>query len=55
MAAKRSSKHLSALNTQPNPIPLDGRQRRLRNTAQFGELVLAEALKLTDDTYGFTD
>lgn len=53
VTAERSSKHLGALNAQPNPIALDGRQRRLRNATELRELVLAESLKLSDDAYRF--
>ena len=49
MAVKRARKHLGALDAQADAVSLNSRQRRLRNAAQFGELVLAKTLKLADD------
>jgi len=54
MAVKRAREDLRALDTQADAVSLDSGQRRLRNAAQVGELVLAKTLKLADDPYRFT-
>src|SRR5262252_10468951 len=53
MTTKRTRQHLSTLDTQTDAPVLDSRQRRLRDATKLGQLILAEALELADDTHRF--
>jgi hypothetical protein len=50
-----TSETLSALDAKANTIIFYGGKRRLRNPAQFGELVLAQTLKLAQNAHRFAD
>jgi len=55
MAPECTRKHLRALNANSNTIVFYGGQRRLRNPAQFGKLILAQTLKLAKHAHRFAD
>ena len=53
MTLERTREHLCPLNPQVDPAILDGRDRGLRNTREFGKLTLRELLELPGE-YGPT-
>jgi len=55
MTLERHGEDLRALDTQVHAATLDVRDRRLRDAGAFGELVLAQPLKLPDDANGLSD
>jgi len=55
MTPECTRKHLRALDAKANTIIFYGGKRRLRNPAQFGELVLAQTLKLAQNAHRFAD
>jgi len=55
VATWRSCEHLGALNTKTNPVIFNCRERSLRDATQLGQLILAQALKLTQYANRFAD
>jgi hypothetical protein len=55
MALKGSSKDFRAFHTKANAVVLDGRNRSLRNTREFCQLILTEFLKLANDANRFAN
>lgn len=51
VTTERTGKHFRTLNTKANAIVLDGGKRRLGNTTQLGELILAQTLKLAQNAH----
>src|SRR5690606_6239210 len=49
VALQRARKNLCAFHAKPNTIVLDGRDRRLGDPREGGEVVLAQLLKLPHD------
>jgi len=55
MAFESTGKNLCALDAEVNSAVLNSGNGGLRNTCEFGELTLAQLLKLAQNTDGFTD
>ena len=55
VATERSCKNLGTLDAKTNTIVLNGRKSRLGDPTQLGKLILAQALKLTQDAHRFPD
>jgi hypothetical protein len=55
MAFERFGKNLGTLDTQPDPVVLNGRDGSLWNPGEAGELALAQLLKLAKNAHGLTD
>ncbi len=55
MTLEPSRQHLCPLNPQVDPVILNGRDRGLRNTRQFGELALRELLELAENAHRIAD
>src|SRR5512139_2697992 len=55
VALESASKNLRTLHTKANAVVLDRRNRGLRNTREFSQLVLTELLKLANDANRFAD
>lgn len=55
MALQCAGEHFGSFHAQVDSIIPDGRDRGLRNSRPFGQLVLTQALKLAKDANGLTN
>src|SRR5712691_8722032 len=55
MTPQGLSENLRPLDSQTDPIILDRRDRRLRNTRSLRQLILAHPLQLSDDSHRLSD
>jgi hypothetical protein len=55
MTLEGSGQHLCPLDSQVDPAVLNGRDRGLRNTREFGELALGELLELPENAHRLAD
>jgi hypothetical protein len=51
MTPEGARQHLGAFDAKANTIVFDGGKCRLRNAAQLGKLILAQALKLAQNAH----
>ena len=55
MTTEGTGKHLRTLNAKANAIVLDGGKRRLGDTTQLSELILAQTLKFAQNAHRFAN
>ena len=55
MAIECAGERFGAFDSQIDSTVLDSRDSRLWNTRKFGKLTLAQLLKFTQDTHGFSN